>query len=117
MEHRILITVAQDEIAPRFDLTTEVLLVTLSENDDLIARKSFLLAHASGDELCDLALSRDMGVIVCGAIEDEYYHYLRWKRIEVIDSVMGPVEEVISCLVQGKLKTGDILYQRTREKE
>ncbi|NLY40903.1 MAG: dinitrogenase iron-molybdenum cofactor biosynthesis protein [Desulfovibrionales bacterium] len=112
MERRILITVAKDEIAPRFDLTTEVLLITLSATEGIISRKSFLLAHASGDELCDLALSRDMGVIVCGAIEDEYYHYLRWKRIEVIDSVMGPLERVLDRLSTGQLASGDILYDR-----
>lgn len=115
MERRILITVAKDEIAPRFDLSTEVLLITLSETEGVLSRKSFLLAHASGDELCDLALTRDMDTIVCGAIEDEYYHYLRWKRVEVIDSIMGPLELVISHLVQGQLKTGDILYPRKLE--
>ncbi len=112
MERRILITVARDEIAPRFDLTTEALLLNIAENGEVVMRKSFLLAHASGDELCDLALSRDIGTIVCGGIEDEYYHYLRWKRIDVIDSVMGPVEAVVARLATGALKAGDILYDR-----
>ena len=58
MERRVLITVAKDEIAPRFDLTTEALLLNISESGEIVLRKSFLLAHASGDELCDLALSR-----------------------------------------------------------
>lgn len=115
MERRILITVAQDEIAPRFDLTTEILLITISPLEGLVASKSFLLAHASGDELCDLALSRDIDSIVCGAIEDEYYHYLRWKRVEVIDSVMGPVQEVLQELTQGQLKAGAIFYPRPLE--
>ena len=115
MERRILITVAKDEIAPRFDLTTEALLLNISESGEIVLRKSFLLAHASGDELCDLALSRDIGTIVCGGIEDEYYHYLRWKRIDVIDSVMGPLESVVSRLATGSLKAGDILYDRTAE--
>ena len=115
MERRILITVAKDEIAPRFDLTTEALLLNISESGEVVLRKSFLLAHASGDELCDLALSRDIGTIVCGGIEDEYYHYLRWKRIDVIDSVMGPLESVVSRLATGSLKAGDILYDRAAE--
>ena len=115
MERRILITVAKDEIAPRFDLTTEALLLNISESGEIVLRKSFLLAHASGDELCDLALSRDIGTIVCGGIEDEYYHYLRWKRIDVIDSVMGPLEIVVTRLATGNLKAGDILYDRAAE--
>ena len=115
MERRVLITVARDEIAPRFDLATEALLLNISENGEVLQRKTFLLAHASGDELCDLALSRDIGTIVCGGIEDEYYHYLRWKRIDVVDSVMGPLERVVASLAAGRLKAGDILYERAGE--
>jgi predicted Fe-Mo cluster-binding NifX family protein len=115
MERRALITVSKDEIAPRFDLTTEALLLNISETGEILQRKTFLLAHASGDELCDLALSRDIGTIVCGGIEEEYYHYLRWKRIDVIDSVMGPIESVVARLAENNLKSGDILYDRTVE--
>lgn len=112
MERRILITVDRDEIASRFDLATEVLLVNISEGGEILQRKTFLLAHASGDELCDLALSRDIGTIVCGGIEEEYYHYLRWKRIDVIDAVMGPLDRVEGRLAENRLRSGDILHQR-----
>ena len=46
MERRVLITVARDEIAPRFDLATEALLLNISEGGEVLQRKSFLLAHA-----------------------------------------------------------------------
>lgn len=113
MERRVLITVAKDEIAPRFDLSTEVLLLHVAGNGEILSRKSFLLSQASGDEVCDLIQSRDIGVLVCGGIEEEYYHYLRWKRIEVIDSVMGNVDTLIERLVAGNLKPGDILFPRS----
>ena len=116
MERRVLITVARDEIAPRFDLSTEALLLNISEGGEVLQRKTFLLAHASGDELCDLALSRDIGAIVCGGIEEEYYHYLRWKRIDVIDAVMGPLERVVERLAENRLRSGDILYERDTER-
>jgi hypothetical protein len=115
VERRVLIAIARDEVAPRFDLTKEALLLSISESGEIVQKKSFLLADASGDELCDLALSRDVGTIVCGGIEDEYFHYLRWKRIEVIDSVMGPLERVIPRLAAGGLKAGDILFDRAGE--
>jgi predicted Fe-Mo cluster-binding NifX family protein len=115
MERRVLITVTRDEVAPRFDLTTEVLLLSIAENGEVVSRKSCLMGHASGDGLCDLALSRDVGTIVCGGIEEEYYHYLRWKRIDVIDAVMGPVDRVIDRLAAGRLKAGDILFDRAGE--
>jgi predicted Fe-Mo cluster-binding NifX family protein len=109
MERRILITVDHDEIAPRFDLAMEVLILRLGRDDELAARKSLLLAHPSADELCDLILERDIDAVVCGGIEEEYYHYLRWKRVEVFDGVIGSVDAVIDRLRAGTLTPGDVV--------
>ncbi len=112
MDRRVLIAVHKDEVAPRFDLASEALLLTIGEHGEVAERKSFLLAHASGDELCDLVLSRDISTVVCGAIEEEYYHYLRWRRVDVIDSVVATVEDATMRLAQGRLRAGDMLLPR-----
>ncbi|MES9997007.1 NifB/NifX family molybdenum-iron cluster-binding protein [Desulfovibrio aminophilus] len=112
MDKKILIALRGDEVAPRFDLATEALMVTLTDQGEIVDRKSLLLAHASGDDLCDLALGRDASGVVCGAIEEEYYHYLRWKRVDVLDSVAGPVEDVLRALAGGTLRAGDVLFPR-----
>ncbi|MEJ5242033.1 MAG: NifB/NifX family molybdenum-iron cluster-binding protein [Desulfomicrobiaceae bacterium] len=109
MERRILITTDRNEIAPRFDLAMEVLILRLAEGGEIVARKSLLLAHPSADELCNLILERDMDAVVCGGIEEEYYHYLRWKRVEVFDGVIGSVDAVIDRLRTGTLNPGDIV--------
>jgi predicted Fe-Mo cluster-binding NifX family protein len=109
MERRILITVDHGCIAPRFDLTMEVEIVRLAEGGEILSQKTLLLAHSSADELCDLILQRDLDTVICGGIEDEYYHYLRWKRIEVYDGIIGSVREAIARLAAGSLQPGDIL--------
>ncbi len=109
MERRIFLTTAGDEIAPRFDLAMEALVLRLAPDGEIIARKPLVLAHPSADELCDLILQRDMDAVVCGGIDEEHYHYLRWKRVEVFDGVIGSVEAIIARLVAGSLRPGDII--------
>lgn len=125
-----LITICRDEIAPRFDMTAEVVLTRFSgdmaeqtaENsggnveaglgsDD----KHLVLARVSSEELCDLITGSGVSVVVCGGIEENYYHYLRWKRIEVISDVMGKVADVLPRLVAGNLQSGDCLYPQVLE--
>lgn len=109
MHRTVLIPLQANDVAPRFDLAQAVMIATLSE-DGAPQTSTLVLEHPSPDDLCDLALSRGVTCVVCNGIEEEYYHYLRWKRVEVLDSVMGPVDAVLARLGLGLLRSGDILY-------
>jgi hypothetical protein len=115
MTRKVLIALYRDEVAPRFDLATEVLLATVPDGTDEGSgdeRSTLVLGQASADGLCDLILARGVGTVICGGIEEEYYHYLRWKRVEVLDSVMGPAELALERFKAGVLKAGEILFER-----
>ncbi len=100
----------RDEVAPRFDLAGEALIVTVSEDGTPGERQSLVLPHASADDLCDLVLSREIDTVICGGIEEEYYHYLRWKRVDVLDAVAGTVRAALARFLAGRLKSGDMLF-------
>jgi hypothetical protein len=51
-------------------------------------------------------------VVICGGIEEEYYQYLTWKRVKVLDSVIGDSGEALERLAAGRLQAGDILVER-----
>lgn len=115
-----LLALCREEIAPRFDLTAEVVIIPLApsenreppaaESDESSTRKHLVLAHVSSEELCDVITRSGVSVVVCGGIEEDYYHYLRWKRIEVISDVMGSLDDVAARLNAGSLRPGDCLY-------
>ena len=111
-----LITICRDEVAPRFDMTAEALLTPLfpAEEGREAEPKHLVLAHVSSEELCDVITRAGVSVVVCGGIEEDYYHYLRWKRIDVISNVMGPLEDVLARLAKGELRAGDCLYAGPR---
>lgn len=102
---RRLIVVIQDRrVAPRFDLAMEVYLA----QEDSNAGKTLILGQTSGEKLCHLIVGSELAEVVCGGIEDEHYQYLTWKKVRVIDSVIGPLEWVLERWREGRLQSGDI---------
>ena len=109
MSKKILIALHDNDIAPRFDLATEVLIVTGIGKLDTNNRRIVVLPRASADQLCHLVITEGVETVICGGIEDDYYQYLIWKRIEVIDSVIGSSEAALKRFIEGTLKPGEIL--------
>ncbi len=115
MIHKIIIPVHQKEIAPRFDLATEVLIILISNNLVVEEKKTIVLPRSSADELCHLLLSENVNTLICGAIEDEYYQFLKWKKIQIFDSIVGNWSAAFKRWGEKNLKCGDILSTRMIE--
>lgn len=111
MGTKTLICLYGNDIAPRFDLTTEVLIVTTGPDGEIEEERTLVLPQASPEKLCHMILTEDVKTVICGGIEEEYHQYLTWKRVSVIDSVIGPCDQVLERLAKGSLKAGDILWK------
>jgi predicted Fe-Mo cluster-binding NifX family protein len=106
---RVLIPLLGDDVAPRFDLAPEALIATVEPNGRVTVDKSIVLSRASAEALCRLIMTEKIDVVVCCAIEDEYYQYLVWKKIKVVDSVIGPYSRALERLETRSIASGDIL--------
>ena len=116
MSQKILITLFNNDVAPRFDLTTEVLISSIGEDGAADENKTIVLARESTEDLCQLILNEEINVVICGGIEEEFFEYLTWKRVKVLDSVMGPWERAFDRFREGRLEAGAILFDRTERK-
>jgi hypothetical protein len=101
---RLLVVVQDRRVAPRFDLAMEVYLV----QEGTEGGKTLILGQTSAEKLCHLIVGSDLTEVVCGGIEDEHYQYLTWKKVRVIDNVIGPLEWVLGRWREGRLQPGDI---------
>lgn len=110
MSRDALITVFENEVAPRFDLATEIVIASADDGGGDRQIKQLVLAHASAEELCQLIVKQDIAVVICGGIEEEYAAYLKWKHVDVIDSVMGPWERALERWATGALQPACVLY-------
>lgn len=109
MSRKILVPLHENNVAPRFDLATEALIVSDGGKASLRDKRMVVLPRASADQLCHLIVTEGIHTVICSGIEDDYFQYLTWKRIEVIDSVIGSSQSALTRFVEGTLKPGQIL--------
>lgn len=108
---RILVTLTADDVAPRFDLCTEVLIADFPEGKTINGPRNVLLPGPSADDLCSLILKENINIVVCGGIEDSFFDYLVWKKVRVIDRVIGPSSKALKLAFEGRLQPGTVIAE------
>lgn len=106
---KLLATLLDNTIAPRFDLTAEVMIAECKKGKMAAKPRMVLLPTPSADELCTLILKENIGVVICGGIEESHFQYLSWKKIRVIDRVVGPWRLAVERALANTLRPGDII--------
>jgi predicted Fe-Mo cluster-binding NifX family protein len=106
---KILIAIQKNEVAPRFDQTAEILVIELDDDNTMGDPRLVLLPGISGEDICSLAIKENVSLVICGGIEETYYQYLTWKKIKVVDGVIGPYQRALDFLAANTLKPGIIL--------
>jgi predicted Fe-Mo cluster-binding NifX family protein len=106
---KILITINKDEVAPRFDLASEIQITETEAGKITGEPRLILLTGSSGEDICALAIKENISLLICGGIEDAHYQYLKWKKIKVVDGVIGPYEQALLSAMKNDLKPGAIL--------
>ena len=106
---KILVTIEKNDVAPRFDQTSEIL-ITETDGEKVTGNpRIILLPGTSGEDICGLAIKENISLVICGGIEETHYEYLRWKKIKVVDGVIGPYEQALDFALANNLKPGAIL--------
>jgi len=108
---KVLVPLSGTYVAPRFDQATEVWIGHVSSRAPAHG-KTFVLTQPSAEELSQLIITEHVQTLICGAIENEIYEYLIWKKIKVIDYIIGPYERALEKLGKDNLHSGDILFTK-----
>ena len=102
---KILVPITGLEVAPRFDMAPEVLIATTNDNNVIVSTRTMVLPQASADDLCSLILTEDIDIVACNGIEEEYYRFLTWKKITIMDSIMDTAENALTLACSGETHT------------
>jgi hypothetical protein len=106
---KILITIHANSIAQRFDLAPEVL-IAIHDGKQLVGEpRTIILSRPSAEELCNLIIKEDIDTVICGGIEERHHKFLTWKKINVLDSVIGDYADALHLAGSGLLLAGTIL--------
>lgn len=106
---KVLIPLLGDDVAPRFDLAAEALVAVIDDKKRVTEERTIILPQASAEALCNLIVMEKVDEMICCAIEEEYYQYLTWKNVKIIDSVAGSSHEILEKARIGKVRSGDML--------
>jgi len=107
----LLVPLLGEMVAPRFDRATEVLIVRARKGRLADEPRVVLLPGPSADGLCSLVLEEEITDVVCGGIEDAHYQYLAWKKVRVVDRVIGAWEGVLRLFLANELRPATVVRQ------
>lgn len=106
---KMLIPIQGDFIAPRFDLASEIMIARF-QNDRIEEKpRTIILDHPSDEKLCQMAVEEHITDLICGGIEELHYNFLVWKKISVVDGVIGDWKTAVDRVLAGIINPGDIL--------
>jgi predicted Fe-Mo cluster-binding NifX family protein len=106
---KILITIYADSVAQRFDLAPEVLIANHDGSHVVDEPRTIIMSRPSAEELCNLIIKENITTVICGGIEERHYKFLTWKKINVLDSIIGDYSTALDLAGSGKLSAGTIL--------
>jgi len=107
---KVMVAILNEDVAPRFDLTVEAIIAEVEDGKLTHKPRELVLSEPSGDELCGLAVSEAVDLVVCGGIDEVHYEYLNWKKIRIIDGVIGPYQKALELLKRNRLKPNMVIH-------
>lgn len=112
---KILIPIEGSYIAPRCDTATEIVIAMYYDGELIEEPHTILIAEPTAEAFCDMAIKERVKTIICCGIEEEHYQFLHWKKITVIDSIIGAWQEALQLAVAGKLSADSILPEKSKK--
>ena len=107
---KLMIPIQGDFVAPRFDLATEVLIARYEDGALLGDPKTIIMERPSDEGLCQMIVEEHITAMVCGGIEELHYNFLIWKKVNVLDGVIGDWQTALEKTLDGTLQQGAVFY-------
>ena len=110
---KILLPLFNNELAPRFDLAVDVLILSVTRETSVMGKiqeKVTVLETPSGEAMCRLAVTEGVQTVITAGIEKEFFDFLEWKGIRVVDNICGQVDTIIEAHLGGKLAQGQSYF-------
>jgi len=106
---KLMMPVQGDFIAQRFDLATEIIIIRFEHGMTMGEPKTIIMEKPSDEELCQMVVETNITDIVCGGIEELHYNFLIWKKVKVIDGIIGDWRTALDLAINDQLNARTII--------
>lgn len=113
--HKILIPIQGDFVAPRFDCATEIIIAITKDGVLLEPPRTMIMERSTEEDLCQKIIGENISELICGGIDQEHYDFLIWKKLTIIDGVVGGWEAVLAKTINNTIHQGEIVWSKTND--
>ncbi|MDY6989737.1 MAG: NifB/NifX family molybdenum-iron cluster-binding protein [Thermodesulfobacteriota bacterium] len=107
MGSKLAVCQLNERIAPRFDQSPELVLITLDTTGAVKEKTVLPIANLKPQEVADLLSRLDVETLICGGVKEDSQQALKKFNIVLIDNIIGNVEDVLIRYSKGKLSRGN----------
>jgi predicted Fe-Mo cluster-binding NifX family protein len=102
---RVAIPLWHGRVSPVFDEANRILLIDVSENQELHRQEESLMAR-NPFEQAQLFPRLGVELLICGMISQTQRAALASTKIRIIPHICGSMEEVIAAYLDGRIESG-----------
>jgi predicted Fe-Mo cluster-binding NifX family protein len=107
MQTKVAVCQLDNRVAPRFDHCPELLVVTLDDSGAFKEKKVLPVGALKPKEVADLLSRLEVKTLICGGVKESSQIDLKRSDIELIDNIIGNVDDVLMRYSKGKLHPGN----------
>lgn len=96
-------------VSPRFNHSAEVVMVTMDHSGFIEKRQVIFTATLNPIDLAALLVLHQIETLICGGVRKDCQQILQKNNIELIDNVIGNVDDVLRLYREGNLRGGDVV--------
>jgi hypothetical protein len=112
---KMMVLIQGDFVAPRFDLATEILIVRFEKGQVCGEPKIIITERSSEEMLCQMVVEENITNLICGGIEEVHFNFLVWKKVLILDAVIGSWRTALAKGVTGTLQQGEVFLSEKDE--
>ncbi len=106
---KIAVCQLNGRVSPRFNHSAELLMVTVNHFRKIKERRVISTATLNPSELAALLVLNQVEILICGGVRKDCQQILRKRSIQLIDNVIGNVDDVLLSCIEGRLQPGDVI--------
>jgi len=106
---KIAICQFNGRVSPRFNHSAEVVMVTMDHSGLVEKKQVIFTATLNPSDLATLLGLHQIETLICGGVKKDCQQILQKNNIELIDNVIGNVDDVLRLYQKGELHRGDVV--------
>ncbi len=98
-----------NRIAPRFDFAQKLMLITVSDTNEVLRKEMMQVKQMKTMERCHMLVNLGVNLLICGGVHKQCQEVLNKADMNCINNVIGSSEAVLEAYFKKNLCSGQAI--------